>query len=84
MNKEQVITLTTALENEWLSDGLNLGGSQAYHLNAGHLSNPSLAIIEECRKVQQFVFDTIADFLAELDVVEDPATNAPSSTTRWC
>lgn len=76
MNKEQVITIDTGLENEWLSDGLALGGSQAYHLNAGHLSNPSLSIIEECTRTQRFVFDAIADFLAELDSVEDPASGS--------
>lgn len=76
MNKEQVITIDCGLENEWLTEGIGLGGSQAYHGNAGHLANPSLAIIEECRKTQQYVFDTIADFLAELDVLEDPATGS--------
>ncbi len=73
MNKARVITVEAGLENEWLTEGISLGG---YHGNAGHLSNPSLAIIEECRKTQQFVFDTIADFLTDLDVVEDPATGA--------
>lgn len=76
MNKAQVITLDAGLENEWVTEGISLGGSQAYHGNAGHLANPSLAIIEACRQTQQFVFDTIADFLTELDVVEDPATGA--------
>ncbi len=51
-------------------------GSQAYHLNAGHLTAPSAAIIEECRVVQQFIFDGIADFLTDLDQVEDPLTGA--------
>lgn len=76
MNLEQVVSINTGLENEWLTEGINLGGSQAYHGNAGHLSNPSLAIIEECRKTQQFLFDAIAEFLTDLDVVEDPATGA--------
>ncbi len=76
MNLEQVVSINTGLEDEWLTEGINLGGSQAYHGNAGHLANPSLAIIEECRKTQQFVFDAIAEFLADLDVVEDPSTGA--------
>lgn len=76
MNKAQAITIDTALENEWLSDGLNLGSSQAYHGSAGHLANPSDAIIEEIRKVQEFIFDSIADFIKALDVVEDPASGA--------
>ena len=76
MNKEQVLTIHASLENEWLTEGVALGGSQAYHGNAGHLANPSLPIIEECRKTQQLVMDAIADFLVDLDVIEDPATGA--------
>ncbi len=76
MNKEPVITINSGLENEWLTDGLNLGGSQAYHGSAGHLSNASTALIDECRKVHRYIFDVIADFLVDLDQVEDPATGA--------
>lgn len=74
MNLAQAITINAYQENEWLSDGLSLSGSQAYHLNAGHLANPSTAIIDMCRQVQLFLMDGIADFLADLDQVEDPAT----------
>lgn len=76
MNKTQALTINTGLENEWLTEGINLGSSQAYHGSAGHLANPSEAVIEECRKAQQLVFDTIADFLIELDTLEDPATGS--------
>ncbi len=76
LNKEQVVSISTGLENEWLTEGINLGGSQAYHADAGHLANPSLAIIEECRKTQLFIFDAIAEFLGDLDTVEDPSSGA--------
>jgi Protein of unknown function (DUF1552) len=76
LNKEQVISINTGLENEWLTEGINLGGSQAYHADAGHLANPSLAIIEECRKTQLLIFDAIAEFLRDLDTVEDVASGA--------
>jgi hypothetical protein len=72
----QVVSIDAALENQWVTEGISLTGSQAYHFNAGHLTNPSLPNIEECRKTQQFVFDTIADFLTDLDTVEDAATGA--------
>ena len=74
LGTEQAVTLTCGLENDWLSDGLNLGGSQAYHATAGHLTTPSIATIEEVRKVQQFVFDAIADFLVDLDTVEEASS----------
>ncbi len=76
MGKYQVITIDMGLENEWLTEGINLGGSQAYHGNAGHLANPSDAIIEEIRKTQQLVYDSIAGFIADLDTLEDPASGA--------
>lgn len=76
LGSEQAVTIGLGLENDWLSDGLNLGGSQAYHGSAGHLTTPSLPTIEEVRKVQQFVFDAIADFLVDLDTVEDATTGA--------
>ncbi len=76
MNKAQAVVIDSGLENEWITEGLDFGGSQAYHGNAGHLANPSDAMIEMIRRVQLFVFDAIADFIAELDTVEDPNTGA--------
>jgi hypothetical protein len=71
---EQVITIDSALEDEWVTEDIMM--SSGYHGNAGHLANPSLAIIEEARKIQQLVFDAIADLIADLDVLEDPASGA--------
>jgi hypothetical protein len=74
LNLEQVITIDTSLENEWVTEGIMMG--DGYHGNAGHLANPSLPMIETCRQVQQLVFDAVADLITELDVVEDPNTGA--------
>ncbi len=74
MNKAQVVTIDAGLENGWVTEGIALDGN--YHGQGGHLANPSDANIEAIRQVQQLHFDAIADFLLDLDVLEDPVSGA--------
>ena len=74
MNKAQVITIDAGLENGWVTEGITLDGN--YHGQGGHLANPTAANIEALRQIQQLLFDSIADFLLDLDVLEDPMTGS--------
>ena len=73
MNKSPVVSINTGLESGWVDRDFNI---DPYHGNAGHFAYPSAEAMEQVRKVQQFTFDAIADFLITLDVAEDPASGA--------
>ena len=74
MNKAQVVTIDAGLENIWVTEDIALDGG--YHGQGGHLATATDANVEAIRKIQQLHFDSIAELLIDLDVLEDPATGA--------